>query len=345
MSIVRSEIQTVYAPENISDTPSNGGRMSDNVIPDAVLGNLFPPAGSAELTAGSQRFRKAYYKNENVEIPVAAPPTGLALQLARIFVERFTPGEDEYMIFEGTQLDTENDLTGSEPLYGCGQLNANVTGGATTITVAVHDWSQFPIFRNGDLIRLSNKTDIDDVGGIIEFVLIHPSTAISESLDVVTITLATALVNSFLAAETRVLSVIESGNVVSGFDTFIVTSGASGTYDEIGNPIEHDNIGSIQQAWTLTFTSSTNYDLSGDILGAVSSGNVSSDFAPTNPDFGRPYFTLRSAGFGGTFQAADTITFNTFPSSRGIWALRDIPAGSSSFTGNDATTQFEGESA
>lgn len=343
MSIVRSEIQTVYAPENISDTPSNGGRMTDNVIPDATLGNLFPPAGSAELTAGSQRFRKAYYKNENVEVPPVAVPAGLALQLARIFVERYTPGEDEYMIFEGTQLDTENDLTGSEPLYGCGQLNANVTGGATSVDVAVHDWSQFPIFRNGDLIRLSDKVDIDALG-ITEFVRIHPVTAITESLDVVTLPLETALVNGFLAIDTRVLSVIESGNVVGDFDTFIVTSGATGTYDEIANPIEHDNAGAIQQAWTLDFTSATNYDLSGDTLGAVSSGNVSSDFAPTNPDFGRPYFTLRSAGFGGTFQSGDTITFNTAPASRGIWALRDIPAGSSSFTGNDATTQFEGES-
>ncbi len=344
MSIVRSEIQTVYAPDNISDTPSNGGRMTSNVIPDAVLGNLFPPAGSAELTAGSQRFRKAFYKNENVEIPVAANPTGLALQLARIFVERFTPGEDEYMIFEGTQLDTENDLTGSEPLFGCGQLNADVSGGATSVDVAVHDASQFTIFRNGDLIRLSNKADIDATG-IVEFVRVHPSTAISVSLDIVTLPLETALVNSFLAVDTRVLSVIESGNVVGSFDTFIVTTGATGTYDEVGNPIEHDNIATIQQAWTLTFTSATNYDLTGDIVGAVASGNVSSDFAPTNPDFGRPYFTLRSAGFGGTFQSGDTITFNTAPSSRGIWALRDIPAGSSSFTGNDATTQFEGESA
>ncbi len=343
MSIVRSEIQTVYGPANISDTPSNGGRMTDNVIPNAVLGNLFPPAGSAELTAGSQRFRKAYYKNENVEVPPVAVPAGLALQLARIFVERFTPGEDEYMIFEGTQLDTENDLTGSEPLYGCGQLNADVIAAATSVDVAVHDWSQFPIFRNGDLIRLSNKVDIDALG-TTEFVRIHPVTAITESLDVVTLPLETALVNGFLAIDTRVLSVIESGNVVGDFDTFIVTSGATGTYNEIANPIEHDNIGGIQQAWTLTFTSATNYDLSGDTLGAVSSGNVSADFAPTNPDFGRPYFTLRSAGFGGTFQAADTITFNTSPASRGIWALRDIPAGSSSFTGNDATTQFEGES-
>ena len=343
MSIVRSEIQTVYGPANISDTPSNGGRMTSNVIPDAVLGNLFPPAGSAELTAGSQRFRKAYYKNENIEIPPIAPPTGIALQFARIFVERFTPGEDEYMIFEGTQLDTENDLTGSEPLYGCGQLNADVTGGATSVDVAVHDWSAFPIFRNGDLIRLSNKADIDATG-LTEFVRIHPVTAITESLDVVTLPLETALVNSFLAVNTRVLSVIESGDVIADFDTFIVTSGATGTYDEIGNPVEHDNVATIQQAWTLDFTSATNYDLTGDIVGAVASGNVSSDFGPTNSDFGRPYFTLRSAGFGGTFQAGDTITFNTSPASRGIWALRDIPAGSSSFSGNDATTQFEGES-
>lgn len=344
MSIVRSELQDLYAPQNISDTPSNGGRMTANVIPDNAVGNLFPPAGAAELASGSVRNRKAFYKNENVEIPPSATPTGLALQLARIFVEKFTPGEDDMMIFEGTQLDTENDLTGAEPLYGCGQLDLDASGGATSIDVAVHDWATYPIFRNGDLLRLSNKPDIDSPG-ISEFVRVHPVTAITNTLDVVNLPLESALVNSFLAIDTRVASVIEAGNVVGAFDTFIVTSGATGTYDEIGNPIEHDNIGTIQQAWTLTFTSSTNYDLSGDTLGIVSSGNVGADFAPTNSDFGRPYFTLRSAGFGGTFQAADTITFNTSPASVPIWAKRDIPAGSVSSTGNEARVQFEGESA
>lgn len=343
MSIVRAEIQTVYGPQVISDTPSNGGRMTSNVIPDNSLGNLFPPANSAELAAGSQRNRKAYYKNENVEVPPISTPLGLKLNDGRAFVERFTPGEDEYMIFLGTQLDTENDLTGSEPLYGCGQLNADAPAASSSIDVAVHDWSAFPIFRNGDLIRLSNRPDIDSAG-TDEFVRIHPSTAITESLDVVTLPLETNTVNSFLAINTRVASIIEAGIVVAGFDTFIVTAAGTGTYNEIANPVEHDNIGTIQQAWTLTFTSATNYDLTGDTLGAVSSGNVSGDFAPTNSDFGRPYFTLRSAGFGGTFQVGDTITFNTNPASLPIWALRDIPAGTSSLTGNDATTQFEGES-
>lgn len=343
MAIVRADLQDIYRPQVVSDTLSNGGRMTHNVIPNATIGNLFSPAGQAELTAGSVRNRKAFYKNSNIEIPIGATPTGIALQFARVFVEKFTPGEDDMMIFLGTQLDTENDLTGSEPVYGCGQLETDAPGGSSSIEVAVHDWATYEIFRNSDLIRLSNKADID-ASGQTEFIRIHPATAISALGDIVTLPLETNLVQSFLAANTRVCSVIEAGIVVGAFDTFVVTSGLSGTYNEIANPVEHDNQGTIQQAWTLTFSNATNYQLSGDTLGVVSSGTVGADFAPTNPNFGRPYFTLRSAGFGGTFQNGDTIDFNTSPASVPIWAKRDIPAGSVSSSNNEARVQFEGES-
>jgi hypothetical protein len=333
MTIVRADIQTAYRSAQFNDTPSNGGRMTNVAVTSGVVGNLFPDAGSAERAAGSDKFRKVFYKNSNDDDDT--------LFNGRVFVERYTPGDDELFIFVGTQTDVQSALTGSEPLFGCGQLNADVSGGAGSITVAVHDGATI-LFRDGDTIRISDKTDIDDVSNNAEFNVVSGTPSVL--LDVVTITLTTPLVNSYLAIDTRVASVIDLGDIETAFDSFVVTSGA-GTYDEVGSPVEGDNIGTIQQSWTLTFSDATNFTVVGDVVGSVGAGVIGSDFSPVNTDWGVPYFILRSAGWGGTFSNGDTVTFNTSPAAAPIWHERVVPAGAASLTANDAVVSFAGEAA
>ncbi len=340
MSIVRAEL-LVFRPNEVSDNPTNGGRMTAVEIPSAVIGNLFPDAGEAERAAGSTKFRKAFYKNTNIEVPSGGVDSGLTLSTTRLFVENFTPADDAMYIHTGTQVDTENDLTGSEDLFGSGDLDTTVSGGATSIDVVVEDGAVIQ-FRNGELIRLSDKADID-ASGTTEFATISGVPSILG--DVVTIGLTVGLVNGFTAPGTRVAAVIEQGDLTAEFDSFVVTSGLSGTYDEVSFPPELDNIASIEQNWTLTFSDATNFTASGDTVGGVGSGTVGGDFAPTNSDFGRPFFTLRSAGYGGTYQSGDTITFHTIPASVPIWHKRIIPAGAASLAGNQAITVIRGESA
>ena len=338
MAIVRADLKN-FRSAVFNDTPSNGGRMSRNPpveIPSGVVGNLFPDAGEAERTAGSQKFRKTFYANHET--------TGLTLFNSRLFEELQTPGDDAFYFFLGTQIDTQNDLTGSEPRFGAGLLDVDASAGATSIDVLME--SILPnVFRNGELLRLSDQADIDSAG-TEEFVRIHPSTAITNLGTVYTVPLETPLLNSFLAAApTKVASVLESGDLLPNFTNFVVTSAGSGTYDEIGNPLGLDNEGTIFQNWTLTFSDASNYSVVGDVVGSVGSGNISTDFSPTNPDFGVPYFTLLSAGFGGTFQASDTITWTTNPAAIPIWHERIIPAGAASFAGNKSIVVFDGESA
>ena len=110
-------------------------------IISATTGNLFQEAGETERTAGSNKFRKAFYKvNQNGSDSLAN---------GRVFVRQPSPGEDELYIFLGTQRNTQNDLTGSEDLFGAGVLDSGVSGGATQFDVAVHD-----VQRLGQEVRL-----------------------------------------------------------------------------------------------------------------------------------------------------------------------------------------------
>lgn len=333
MSIVRADLK-VFASALISDASSNGGRMSANELVSGVVGNVFPNASDAERTAGSNKFRKVFFKNSE-----DTTPQGLQLSNSYVYVENYTPGDDDVMLALGTQVDDQGTFTGGSPdYYGAGQLDDDISAGATELDVAVHDGSII-VFRDGDTIRISDRTDVDDTGGNEVFATISGTPVVNAN--VVTITVSAPIGPAFAAASTRVASVLDLGNLVGSYDNFVITSSA-GTYDD--EQIQLDNEGTIEDSWTITFVNGTSYNVSGAVTGSVGSGNTTTDFAPTNSAFGKPYFTLPSAGWGGVYQAGDTVEFDTHPAAGPVWLRRQIPAGIDSITGNLAIIVFEGES-
>lgn len=314
----------LFRSQTVSDSASNGGRLGNTEIGGGITGNLFPDAMEAERLAGSATYRKLFVCNRN---PTDAPAHG-----GQVFMENHTPASDEIFLFAGTQTNTQQDLTGSEALYGVGQLNADASAGATSITVAVHDWAGHPIFRNGALLRISDKASIDAAGNT-HFVEVHPTTAITAAGNVVTLPLASHLPAGFESASTRVASVLPVGDLVPAIANWIETT-ASGTYNEglaVGT-----NRGTIEQNWTLTFTSASAYTVVGDTLGSVGSGTVAADFAPNHVQAGAAYFRLPAAGWGGIWAPGDTITFRTRPAAAPVWALRHIPPLTAPLAGNKA---------
>ena len=124
----------------------------------------------------------------------------------------------------------------------------------------------------------------------------------------------------------------------------MVVTSTSGTLDTATFPIETDTRGSIFERWTLTFTSSTTFDVLGDSVGAQGTGSRSSEFTLLNSDFSTPYFVIPVAAWGGTYTSGDTVTFITYPAALSVWFKRIVPAGSASLSGNSMVIGFTGES-
>lgn len=321
-------------PANVSDAGSNGGRMTAVASPTNVKNNIWPDVPQAERSAGSTKYRKMFIHVANDD--------DLALIQARVFVETGTPGDDVVTIFPGTFTDTQANITGTERLYGCGKLNANVSAGATTITLLTEDAARNYI-RANDKIRISDKTDVDALTGNEQIVTVAPG-GVSYVGNVATINITSPLSYAFSATNTRVASMYEAGDVVGTVANFVKTS-VSGTYDTAGNPVRVDSIAGIEQNWTITFTSATAFNCVGDTVGSVGSGNIASSFQPTNASFAKPYFVIPAAAWGGTWQAGNTVTFTTHPAAIPIWYRRDIPAGAASLSGNRVNVGVDGESA
>ncbi|MBF0180714.1 MAG: hypothetical protein HQM03_11895 [Magnetococcales bacterium] len=343
MAIQTSEIKW-YKSTIVNDTSGNGGPMSATEIPDGVKNNVWPDVPQAERGAGSVKYRKTFIKIANDD--------DLTLLSARVFVETHTPGDDSVVLMAGTQSDTQSDATGYTRCYGAGDLDANVLAGDASIAVNVESGNASgasAIFQNGDLIRIADKTSVDAVAGNAEFLRLAASGGVTWNGNKATLTFASGVVAGYAyqASATRVASVLEAGDIKTSFTNWQKSS-ASGTYDTTGYPLVGDNIGAIEQTWTITFTSATQYTCAGESVGTVGSGTIGSGaFAPVNPDFGKPYFTLvnTSPPWGGTWTSGDSITFKSHPAAVAVWERRTVPAGANSRSGNKVVVAISGESA
>lgn len=332
MSITSSEL-VWRKPAEVSNAATNGGRMTSTMIPSATKNNLFPNVPHAERVAGVTKYRKAF-------IHVASDDS-LALIAPKVFVSSPTPGDDRVTIFLGTQTDTQAAITGAEPRYGAGTLNASALAGATSIQVLVENAAD-NIFRNGMQVRISDRQSLEGSGND-QYLLL--SEAPTYSGNVATLTFATTplAVNFSTAGPTYVSGVMATPDVAASVSDFVVTS-TLGTYNHAGNPIRLHGVGTIEQLWTLTFTSSTVFTASGDTVGVVGTGNVGTNFIPANPAFSKPFLTLLAAGFGGTFAPGDTIRFRTHPAAIPVWYRQDVPAGANSLAANRVAVAVDGES-
>lgn len=333
MPIVSGEL-LFYRGAVHNDTIDNGGLMSSAVIADGVKNSVFPDVSQAERVAGITQYRKLFLKVDNV--------ANIALQNPTLFIEKVTPGDDVVTLFVGTQSDTQNDITGSERQYGGGTLDADVLLGSFTLDVLVEDPTN-GIFADGDTVRVSDAVDVLTAGTTEDLVI--DTGGVSYLGNVATLTFTTALLNDYtVAAGTKVSTRMPVTDITTAVTGVVVTS-AAGTYDDGANPIQMENKSTIEETWTLDFTSSTAFNIVGATVGLVGSGSVSTGAAPTNPAYAMPYFTLLAAGFGGSFLTGDTIVFTTSPASSPVWAKRVVPPAAGSLSGNNFVMAVEGESA
>lgn len=312
MSVIPQEIK-FYKSSTITNTGINGGRLSKNTYTSNTLNNVFPSVSPAERTAGTIRHRKAHIKIDNADDVVSANKL--------IFLSDISSAAGvRNVLFEGTQRNTQANITGSEKKHGVGRLNTNVTAGSTTLIADYETGSAADtVIQSGDAVYISDDTNSFE----------YEVLSVSWTGEQCTIELTTGLLNDYLAATpTTISTCIKKTNVQPTVSNWVETS-ATGAYDESSYPVLVGNLATIEQTWTVTFTSSTTFNAAGDTIGSIGSGTISSNFSPNNIDFSAPYFTLSSAGFSGTWATNNTIVFQTHPNSTPIWIKQIVTAGAS----------------
>lgn len=320
MSLVGTDLSWYY-PKDTTDTNAHGGRLSNVSIPNGSVRSLFRDIEMADLTAGTVRRRKFYYKNLNGD--------NIRLQGTRIYLGFWPNSSVRHHIFAGTQIDTKADLS-SIRRYSVANVTQAITAGDTTVSITTHG-SSFAAFQAGDTVAVLDLESPADGSGKREFRTI---TNVSYTGAVATLTLNSALDSSYETARTvsgntvytRVASCILPGDLIASIGT-ITKSSVLGSYDNVNYPITASNVGCVKETFTLTFTSSTAFTIVGDTLGNVGSGNTMGDVTINNITLGDVMLGIPSGFWTGTWATNDSLIIPTTPAAAPIWGEIDVLPG------------------
>lgn len=316
MTILLTELKA-YHGEVINDTTANGGRRGTREIVTGAVQNVFPHVFKAERTAGLTRRRKVFYCNVNDADETAAG--------AQPFFHAPPSSGDHFLYWHaGTNDDTQNDITDLERRYGTAALSTAASAGSSTLIVTVTDAAQTSMYTNGDPLIVSDKATPTSVTGNEEAHVISGAPVVAGLQ--VTITIAGILANDYAIGAT-VSSGMTAEDIECSITGWAETCAGTGTFDESTYPVTGDNIGTVYDTFTLTFSDATTFSVVGAAEGAIGSGTTAGDFAPVNSArSSKPFFTLESAGWAGTWASGDTVVFTTVPAELPIWETLVVPA-------------------
>jgi len=151
----------------ITDTGINGGRKSQTLVVSGAKHNLFPRVTKAERDAGTTRYRKEFWCNDNASDEKAYD--------VLLFLEFPSNGGDRFAIGKGTQIDTQSDFTSAEPSWlGVGQLHTALLGSETEVVLDMESNDfEFPNggkFHISDKFKASQTIDSDvNIGDSVEY--------------------------------------------------------------------------------------------------------------------------------------------------------------------------------
>ncbi len=334
-----ADLQSFHAEER-SSVSTNGGRITDSLITTGEFNNVWPNALKAERIAGSTLHRKIFEKaNDDADGTLIAP---------QFWQDMPTEADDYVIFFEGTDRDTEAGITGSERKFGAANLLSDITGNPSTFVVIVEDSTLASgaqaIFKDGDTIRLTDMVTPTSGTGNEEFLTINGTPSVASSVQV-TITVDQVIANDYLVADAgRVMSVWEPSDIETSQSAHSVTTAGTGDYDYSTYSLTLDNIGTVNDELTFTWTDATHFTCVGASGISYGSGQIGTNFIPENPDWtGKPYFTLLTAGFSGVWASGDTFTVTLVGAYVSRWFKRIIPAATASLSGNKVVSVTAGE--
>jgi len=120
-------------------------------------------------------------------------------------------------------------------------------------------------------------------------------------------------------------------------------SSATATFNNTQYPIRVTNRGALTERWIVRLTNSTSFEVIGENVGVIATGNTSADCAPNNPATGVPYFHLPALGWGNGWATGNVLRFNTIGAQFPVWVVRTVQQGPESVPDDNFTLLIRGD--
>lgn len=142
--------------------------------------------------------------------------------------------------------------------------------------------------------------------------------------------------------QARVTNLFDQQTWTDVWQGSVIGSGATAQYNNIDYPVEVLNNGAITERWRIHFATPTSVQVIGENMGVIATGTTGVDLQPVNPLTGLPYFTLRAAGWGGSWAAGNQLRFDTIAAAPPTWLARTVLPGAA-LTGDSFDAQLRGD--
>lgn len=122
-----------------------------------------------------------------------------------------------------------------------------------------------------------------------------------------------------------------------------IGSSVTASFNDAANPIVVTNAGAVTERWYCVFTNTTSFNVVGEHVGVIATGNTGSDCSPTNPATGQPFFTIPAAGWGLGWSVGNVMRFNTIGAAVPVWVARTILQGPETVPNDSFTLLIRGD--
>ena len=165
--------------------------------------------------------------------------------------------------------------------------------------------------------------------------------AIDRTYDPATTWVSSALIHGDLGS--RVHHLFSQTSWTGEWDDERIGSNTTAQYNDLLYPIQVDNQNAIRERWAIIFTTSTTFNVVGEVSGQIATGNTTTDCAPINPITGEPYFTIMADGWGSGWSSGNVLRFNTDAAHAPIWIARTTVSGTASTEDDSFKLQIRGD--
>lgn len=128
--------------------------------------------------------------------------------------------------------------------------------------------------------------------------------------------------NGSLDIQARVQNLFDQSAWTNDFSDEPSGGQAPGSYNDTDYPVAVTNADAITERWAIRFTSATQFEVIGETVGIIATGNTTTDLAPVNPRTTKPYFVVRREGWGTGWSVNNVVRFNTIGGLAPVWMVR-----------------------
>lgn len=141
----------------------------------------------------------------------------------------------------------------------------------------------------------------------------------------------------------RVSTIFDQASWNNTWTDSVVGTPATPTFNSTQYPIAVTNRGTLTERWIVRFTGSTSFEVIGENVGVIATGNTSADCAPNNPATSVPYFSIPALGWGTGWSTGNVLRFNTVAAGFPVWVVRTIQQGPETVPNDNFTLLIRGD--